>query len=167
MINKFTLKLNDPNKEQIYRQQASHHLSVLTKLKTLRVSIFAFFVLVAEQIYKIVVIKRGQPARIEKISLAIFLVIAVQGMLVYYVVQKVKWSYSEALLKLQTVIAVVLMTVQQVLFKEKENEDCEDCFLQLYLAIILLVSFRFTHVYVIFLLNMALYGFYVHQVAKS
>lgn len=65
----------------------------------------------ASQIYKITVKKRGQPARIEKISLAIFIVIAVQGLLVYYVVHKLKWTYSEALLKLQTVLAVVLMTV--------------------------------------------------------
>lgn len=39
--------------------------------------------------------------------------------------------------------------------------------MQLYLAMILLVSFRFTHVYVVFLLNVTLFGFYVDQVARS
>jgi len=60
IINKFSLKLNDPNKEQLYNQQTSKHANVLSKLKILRLSILSYLVLLAINIYRLVLNSRSK-----------------------------------------------------------------------------------------------------------
>jgi len=44
---------------------------------------------------------------------------------------------------------------------------CEDCFIMLYLAICLLIAFRFTHVFPVFVVALAVYGAYVRRVSQT
>lgn len=91
-----------------------------------------------------------------------------QGLIVYYIIYKFKWTYSETLLKLHTLIAVVLISVQKILDKtDQKADDCDDCFVLFYFCVVLLIAFRFSHVFLVTLIITGLYAFYVDRVAKS
>lgn len=83
----------------------------------------------------------------------------------YYIVHKFDWVHSEALLKLNALVAVILIVVDQMIDGHNKLMDCENCFIMLYLAVCLLMAFRFTHVFPIFVMTIAVYGVYVHRVA--
>jgi hypothetical protein len=66
ILNKFSLKLNDPRKEQLYSVQAGQHANVNSKLKILRLSIFSFAIVLAINIYKLVTHPEDQKITKEK-----------------------------------------------------------------------------------------------------
>jgi hypothetical protein len=85
---------------------------VLLKLKILRLSIISFLIILAVYIYKLILNTRKNTVTNEKSQVAISVFLSLQGMLVYYLIYKSQWKHSETLLKLHTIIAVVLISVQ-------------------------------------------------------
>lgn len=123
--------------------------------------------MLAVYIYKLILNMRAQTVTNEKSQVAIAVFLLLQGMLVYYVIYKFHWKHSETLLKLHTIIAVVLISVQKILDRTGEKADCYDCFMMFYFCVVLLIAFRFTHVFAVVILILALYAFYVDRVVKS
>ena len=97
--------------------------------------------------------------------------LVVQGLIVYYIIQRLQWAYSETLLKLHTIVAIVIITTQKILDRTNKDEghldNCNDCFILVYFSIVLTITFRFTHVISVMLIVLALYAFYADSVAKS
>ncbi len=85
IINKFSLKLNDPRKEQLYSVQAGQHANVISKLKILRLSIFSFTIILAINIYKLVTHIKEQITN-EKTQVIISCVLIVESLIVYYII---------------------------------------------------------------------------------
>jgi hypothetical protein len=86
---------------------------------------------------------------------------------VYYIVDKCNWAHSETLLKMNALIAVILIAVDQMIDRHSRLMDAEKCFILLYLAVCLLMAFRFTHIFPIFVMTVAVYGVYVHRVTHT
>lgn len=85
----------------------------------------------------------------------------------YYIVEKCHWAHSETLLKINALITVILIAVDQMIDGRNKLMDAENCFILLYLAVCLLMAFRFTHIFPIFVMTVAVYGVYVHRVTHT
>ena len=98
-------------------------------------------------------------------------VLIVESLIVYYIISRLQWTYSETLLKLHTIVAIVIITTQKILDRTNQDathiDNCNDCFILVYFSIVLTITFRFTHVISVMLIVLALYAFYADSVAKS